>query len=385
MNGEDGEGALVPRKSSGALRSRRGYYDETSEEDDSDDNSNDDSDDDHVRLPLLTPEEEEMADRAERRIRKAHAKGRTDVKLSKEELAAYQKRLQFLQEQKRRRQRRQRVAIPLTQLGSSTAELPQLPATKELPSLEENSGSADNADTREMSPELGGDISPPRPELQQRTRSRSGTVSSTRSRASRNPGSRAPSRAPSEREPPSYGRRSELAVGSTATLDPFQYMTMGPAPNVSTSSLGLPGAYRSGPASVRGSVNDLTAATMPVVEMDAYASYGSGPLPEATGTNGYTNGNGVTGLSGDSEPFSSSDDGAAAAPTPVTVTVEKSSSGSSKSSSTRDGHHHRSSRSSKEGKFSSSTKDGHHHRSSRSSKEGKTSSSGPSSSKKERR
>ncbi|EAQ92875.1 hypothetical protein CHGG_01110 [Chaetomium globosum CBS 148.51] len=102
----------------GNTRSRKAYAYQNGEDDDTTDNSEEGSDgEDGVRMALVDPEEEALADAAMARIRKAHAKGRQDVKLSKEELAAYQRRLQRMEDEGRRQRRDQRVAIPISQLG----------------------------------------------------------------------------------------------------------------------------------------------------------------------------------------------------------------------------------------------------------------------------
>jgi hypothetical protein len=250
-------------------RSRRAYAYQNGEDDETTDDSEQDSDGEGgVRLPLLDPEEEALADAAMARIRRAQAKGKKDVKLSKEELAAYQRRLQRMEDEERRRRREQRVAIPISHLDPVSRQ-------KRL-SVDEDSP------PRQPSPELGVErhsTYPPMgyfPPPSSRTRPRSGTNQS-----------RTPSRAATDREQssspftytyvraeqpstlrhpsdPITGRPLSVAEslsarngGSPASAaDPFQYMTAG----VRTS-------YHAAAASVRNSTVEAD---------DIYASYASG-------------------------------------------------------------------------------------------------------------
>jgi hypothetical protein len=214
----------------GLIRSRKGYTYDDDDDDDSEETSDvseEGSDDDEEPLPPLDPVEEMLADQAEARIRKAHAKGKMDVKLRKGELAAYQKRLEIIEQQKRQAKRMARksgrVAISLDQLAPSGR-------SKKLMARDTPRGSEDD-DEMESRP------LPKRPLAQlpappARPRQRSGT------------GSRAPSRAASDREssssPFQYSYvRAEPGVlrqasdsaasrnGGSGHADPFQYMTNG--------------------------------------------------------------------------------------------------------------------------------------------------------------
>lgn len=103
---------------------RRGYGGETDE-----DATSSEEDDDDYDLALLGPEEKEEAlvQTAMMRIQKAQARGRSDVSLSKDELAALERRKQRMREEaekaeraekkeRKKRKEQQRVAIPLTSL-----------------------------------------------------------------------------------------------------------------------------------------------------------------------------------------------------------------------------------------------------------------------------
>ena len=220
-------------------------------------------------MDLLDPEEEALADAAMARIRKAHAKGRTDVKLSKEELAAYQRRLQRMADEERRPKRDQRVAIPISQLG------PGLPPQRQL--MENDSPPP----SQQPSPDLGAERQAPSPPMgyfpppSSRTRSRPGPTSSRQS--SRGPTDREPSSSPftytyvrgdppaNSRHPSDSASSRPLSVaepvsarsGGSPGSDPFQYMQAGARTS-----------YHGAPAPARNSIADVD---------DIYASYGSGP------------------------------------------------------------------------------------------------------------
>ena len=253
----------------GNTRSRKAYAYQNGEDEETTDESEPGSDgEDGVRMGLLDPEEEALADRAMARIQKAHAKGRTDVKLSKEELAAYQRRLQRMAEEERR-PRRERVAIPISQLG------PGLPPQRQL--MEDDSPPP----SQQPSPEPGADQQAPSPQMgyfpppSSRTRPRPGPTSS-----------RPPSRAPSDREPSSSPFtytyvRGEPPTNSRQPSDSATSRPLSVAEPVSARGGGSPGSdpfqymqagartsYHGAPASARNSVGDVD---------DIYASYGSGP------------------------------------------------------------------------------------------------------------
>ncbi|GAB1310789.1 PRA1 family protein-domain-containing protein [Madurella fahalii] len=244
----------------GNTRSRRayGYDDETSDESGQDSGG----EGDQVRLPLLDPEEEALADAAMARIQRAQAKGKKDVKLSKEELAAYQRRLQRMQEQERRQRREERVAIPISQLD---------PISRKRHSL------GGDSPPQPPSPELGEDRAsgyPPMgyfpPPSSSRALPRSGTGSS-----------RTPSRAATDREPssspftysyvradqpPAARHHSDPSAGrpmGDSTADPFQFMTPGTR-----------ASYHAAGGSVRNSVLDV---------VDMYDNYGDASRRRSSG------------------------------------------------------------------------------------------------------
>ena len=121
-------------------RSRKGYAyqpsdDESTEEDDTDQDTEDET------QIALRESEEALVQSALARIRKAQAKGKQDVRLNKEELAALERRRKRLQaeakkkkagkggESKRRKEKEQRYAVPISHLeGASDDALPQHPS-----------------------------------------------------------------------------------------------------------------------------------------------------------------------------------------------------------------------------------------------------------------
>jgi hypothetical protein len=267
----------------GNTRSRRAYaYQDEEDEETSDDSEQDSDGDDGVRLPLLDPEEEALADAAMARIRRAQAKGRTDVKLSKEELAAYQRRLQRMEDEERKQRRDQRrdqrVAIPISQLGP--------PRQKRL-SQEDDSpqqSSPEGEERRTTNPPMGY-FPPP----SSRPRPRSGTTSSgppSRTATDREPSSSPFTYTYVRGEPPATLRQPSdpvtgrplsvaeslsartggspaLSAGHPQTLsDPFQFMTGGTRTSY----------HAAGP--VRNSIIDE-------VE-DRYTSYGRGSAGDAS-------------------------------------------------------------------------------------------------------
>ncbi|KAK4128974.1 hypothetical protein N657DRAFT_563736 [Parathielavia appendiculata] len=200
------------------------------------------------------------------RIRRAQAKGKKDVKLTKEELAAYQRRLQRMEDEERRRRREQRVAIPISELDPASLRT-RLSVDDDRP--QRNPSPEQGVDRHVAYPPMG--YFPPQPS---RSRPRSKTNSS-----------RTPSRAPTDREQssspftytyvraeqpatlrhpsdPTISRPTSVAEslsarngGSPASIgDPFQYMTAGARTS-----------YHAAAGSVRNMEVD-----------DIYASYGSG-------------------------------------------------------------------------------------------------------------
>ncbi|KAL7819048.1 hypothetical protein V8C26DRAFT_34748 [Trichoderma gracile] len=185
-DGETGEGGL-------ARRDRRRY--DTEDEDES--SSGDSYDEDYSDEGYVDEREEALVQKALYRIEKAQAKGRSDVRLSKEEIAALERRQKRMEaeERRNRRRREQRVAIPLAQfgsmarLGSSSSRLASGSG-----SLSRQPSGSDAVEEEEASPQMG--YFPPHS-------------------SSRRPKSGSSTSRPS-------------SIHEDSSKDPFQYLTTGP-------------------------------------------------------------------------------------------------------------------------------------------------------------
>lgn len=187
-------------------------YRESGDESTEDDDSERDSDDGD-EVPPLDPVEEALADAAMARIARAHAKGKGDVKLSKKELAAYQRKMERVEYERQNPRRRARVAIPISHLaptsrpkrltgGDSPSDLP----SPELDAVRKDSGYA----------------AIDYPPMSSNSRRRSGGASTSSRRSSR-------TRADREHSPFTY---SSVRHPSTARLpsDAADYQSMSRGP-----------------------------------------------------------------------------------------------------------------------------------------------------------
>lgn len=143
----------------GMARPRRNHAYEHSEDEDSLDDSGEDTELDEERLPQLSSldNEDELVDSAMRRIRRAQASGKQDVKLSKKELAALENRRRRSQalEEKKKKKKEQRYAVPLSQLAPISQKehrLPQDPVTMPI---------AESLDRQRVQPPVGWFAHPP--------------------------------------------------------------------------------------------------------------------------------------------------------------------------------------------------------------------------------
>lgn len=244
-------------------RSRKGYAyqdDETSEsESDSDDESED------GMSTAERAQDEALAQHALNRIRKAQAKGKQQIKLNKEELAALERRKQRLaredsrkssgasgsgSEKKRRKDKESRVVVPLSHFdtpapaptrrgkagGGPDDSLPMHPTPSTLSAANHTRGP---------------------PTTSSRSRQSSGTGSSHRPRSTADgrsspfeyqyvnpppnlrhasdPAAGPPSRNPYQYED-DYRRRSGSSQSSVLQHDPFQYQTSGPRSSLRSST-----------------------------------------------------------------------------------------------------------------------------------------------------
>ncbi|TEA09849.1 Prenylated Rab acceptor 1 [Colletotrichum sidae] len=245
---------------------RRGYRHEHSDDDDDDDDSEEDSEDDEdsseeeleIDWDQLSPmeREEALVQTALARIRRAQEKGRSDVKLSQEEMAAldrHKKRMEKearRQERKRRKEKEQRYSIPLAQFVAPPRGAPAYLAEDDLP-RHPSPGTFAETQRRDAMPPLGY-FPPP---TASRTRPRSATSATSASQrpvpASGERGTSpfnyalgnaqrqaSDSRSRSSRAPPpddGYPPPKMSPASSTSSLsmsrsgvDPFQFQTEGP-------------------------------------------------------------------------------------------------------------------------------------------------------------
>ncbi|KAG5922888.1 hypothetical protein E4U53_003639 [Claviceps sorghi] len=202
----------------------------------------DEDEDANGYLARLSPEHrEEMSLRsALRLISRAQAMGETDVHLNKQELEAYGRYLQRMEEEERARQKKkktrnkssgsekkkvkeQRMAVPLTQLAptsrkkkSSLASWTEFPPRQDsLPRERSATDLAPDGHDRKGYPPMG--YFPP-PSSASRSRPRSGTTTSQPLSASRPQSSRDSPR----------DEASTMSSRSQINMNPFQFQTAGP-------------------------------------------------------------------------------------------------------------------------------------------------------------
>lgn len=102
------------------VRSRRRAYEQSDDDDDTSDSDQDSEPDAESETQLALQEKENtLVESALRRIRRAQAKGKQEVKLNKKELAALEQRRKRMQAESGggKKKKEQRYAVPLSQLG----------------------------------------------------------------------------------------------------------------------------------------------------------------------------------------------------------------------------------------------------------------------------
>ncbi|PFH58330.1 hypothetical protein XA68_13863 [Ophiocordyceps unilateralis] len=207
----------------GGMVSHRRYGDSDSDsDDDADDGSSTCSDEDGDGED---GEEEALVQSALQRIDRARAKGKADVRLNKDELAALERRrtrIREAEERRKRRAREQRVAVPLTHLESisrdgRTASPARFTSRRDSMPRHVSAGSvAEGSEQRQMYPPMGYFAPPvsshPRQRSSASTTSRHVSDSATRLRSSMN--------SPFDDNSPPLRSRTQV--------DPFVYQTAGP-------------------------------------------------------------------------------------------------------------------------------------------------------------
>ncbi|KAI1134986.1 hypothetical protein F5Y05DRAFT_187837 [Hypoxylon sp. FL0543] len=233
-------------------QSRNGYaYQNSDEEDEGGDsteeeeeeeegaNSEEEEDSDDENSAIRRELEEALVQSALSRIRRAQAKGKQDVKLNKEELAALDRRRKRLQaeaeaakrrnggDRKKRKEKEQRYAVPLSHLDPSSVALRGGPsgsneslARKALPSTSD----------QQLAPPMGR-FHPPNAS---RSRPRSGTSSTNSTHRPRSTVRDSPPfdyqyvHAPPNQRHVSDPSARPTSSSSRETRDPFLYQTAGP-------------------------------------------------------------------------------------------------------------------------------------------------------------
>lgn len=249
------------------VRPRRNHAYEHSEDEDSSSDSGQDTElDEGAFLQLSSRDnEDELVDSAMRRIRRAQASGKQDVKLSKKELAALESRRKRLQagSEKKKKKREQRYAVPLSQLAPVSQKETQAPrAPAVMPSVEtldrprvqppvgwfaHPSASRPGTSESRRAPSMHSDRESSTSPFQYSYVQHPGSASSPRHTSDPSVRTRA-SRGPTPYEDPrmSQYHPSASVPSVPSTLDPFRYMTSGPhAPyhgGPPAPSLNVPGA-----------------------------------------------------------------------------------------------------------------------------------------------
>ncbi|SPJ72703.1 uncharacterized protein FTOL_02432 [Fusarium torulosum] len=220
---------------------RKGDYQDSEDEDDDSDSSEDEEFEQYLADLAVHDREEALVQSAMYRIERAKAKGRTDVDLNDEEIAALERRRKRDEAAKKKksgtkkRKDSSRVAVPLTQLDPSSRKK-KTPSVSSQPRARQSSSTSNLTEDQDRSSRTATGYFPPSATV---GRPRSGTTSAQR------PQSRV--RAPSTSRQPSdssvvvrRGRNS-----SQAPLDPFQFQMQGAqAPSPAGSWRQFPGAQR---------------------------------------------------------------------------------------------------------------------------------------------
>ncbi|KAM0363564.1 hypothetical protein ACHAP4_000417 [Fusarium culmorum] len=197
---------------------RRGHYEDSEDSEDDSDSSEDEEFEQYLAELASHDPEEALVQSAMHRIERAKAKGRTDVDLNDEEIAALERRRKRDEAAKKkksskRRKDSSRVAIPLTQLESSSSRKKDSFTSQSRQPSRSNSNLTEGQD-RPSRPSLGS-----LPPTSSTGRPRSGTTTSSQSRV------RAPSTSRQPSDSSAVVRRGRNS--SQAPADPFQFQVPG--------------------------------------------------------------------------------------------------------------------------------------------------------------
>jgi hypothetical protein len=243
--------------------------------------------------------EDALVQSALSRIRRAQEKGKQDVKLSKEELKALERRRKRLEEEakakqrhassgsERRRRKEQRIAVPLSQFDTPASRMVRAGASKSDDALPRHPSPATMNSSQGRTPPMG--LFPP--SNGSRTRPRSATSSSHRHSPAQGSSSpfeynyvhapskqrhvsdsstrSSPSRLPYPPDEGDWRPSSSSSRDPRDVRDPFQYQTAGPR---------APSTYMSGAAAARRNVSGSPGL--------AYGNVPRGAVPAAARNNG---------------------------------------------------------------------------------------------------
>lgn len=233
---------------------RRGHYEESEDSEDDSESSEDEEFEQYLAELASRDREEALVQSALHRIERAKARGRTDVDLNDEEMAALERRRKRDEAAKKKKSSKKRkdsrVAVPLTQLEPSSRKKKDSVSSQSRQQSRSNSNLVEDQDRHSRS-SLGS-----LPPTATAGRPRSGTSTTT---SSQRPQSRV--RAPSTSRQPSdssaivrRGRNS-----SQAPNDPFQFQVPGTqAPSPAGSWRQFSGAQRGSGSRKNSQLNDGT-------------------------------------------------------------------------------------------------------------------------------
>ncbi|PHH78342.1 hypothetical protein CDD80_7028 [Ophiocordyceps camponoti-rufipedis] len=208
--------------------SHRRYGDSSGDDDDGSSTCSDVDEDGEANEEEKDDEEEALVQSALQRIDRARARGKADVRLNKDELAALERRRRRMHEEEERRRRRrrareERVAVPLTHLDPISRDRGNISWQDPTPRhVSAGSTMAEGPEQRHMYPPMGY-FPPP---ISNYPRQRSGVSTSTSSRHVSDSATRL---RPSRQSPPDDdGDDDFLPRNRAQVIDPFVYQTAGP-------------------------------------------------------------------------------------------------------------------------------------------------------------
>jgi hypothetical protein len=194
---------------------RRGHYEDSEDSEDDSESSEDEEFEQYLAELASHDPEEALVQSAMHRIERAKARGRTDVDLNDEEIAALERRRKRDEAAKSSKKRKDssRVAVPLTQLEPASRKKKDSFTSQSRQQSRSNSNLTEGQD-RPSRPSLGS-----LPPSATAGRPRSGTTTSSQSRV------RAPSTSRQPSDSSAVVRRGRNS--SQAPADPFQFQVPG--------------------------------------------------------------------------------------------------------------------------------------------------------------